>query len=193
MATVCAGALKFGSSAPRMAAIPIQDDIEISSQPCSRTQASEVRVVDTRHVAGPASRNPSNRTLLAKVRRFGSKILVKISKMHLRRYVATAWVVTITISLLSVMAAIGPLLWYTHAAARHGNDSQPSRWRTCTSFVSKYARDYFPRTASSFADLDQVVASAAGMTVFAFSFCDAARAYCRVYYSSESLEQRERA
>lgn len=86
MATVCAGALKFGSSAPRMA-IQIQTDIEIS-QAYSRTQAIEARV-DTRHVAGPA-RIPSNMTLLAKFRRFGLRIQVRISKAHLRRYVATA-------------------------------------------------------------------------------------------------------
>ena len=100
--------------------------IEIS-QAYSRTQAIEARAVDTRHVAGPAAQSTSNTTLLATLRRFGSRVLVKISKAHLRRYVATAWGMSIAIYLPSAMAAIGPLLWYTHAtAARHENDSPPS-------------------------------------------------------------------
>ena len=97
---------------------------------------------------------------------------------------------SIAICLLGAMAAIGPLLWYTHAAARHENDSLPSQWRTFTSFTSRIARDYFPRTAYSFKDLDQAVASVARMMVFAFSIFDATRAYYTVYYS-ESVEQRE--
>ena len=176
MAAVCAGTLKFGSSAPRMA-IPIQNDVEIS-QACSRIQAIEARV-DTRHVADPAQ-NTSSTTLLAKLHRFGLRI---ISKAHLRRYVAAAWVMSIAIILLSAMAAIGPLLSYTHATARHENDSLASRWRTCTSFISRYARDCSPRTACPFEDLDQAVASTAGMTVFGFSTYDAVRAYYTACYT----------
>lgn len=86
------------------------------------------------------------------------------------------------------MAAIGLLLRYTHTAARHKNDSQLSQWRTFTSFTSRIGRDYFSRTAYSFKDLDQVVASTAGMTVFGFSTCSAAGAYFTVHYS-ESLER----
>ena len=147
-------------------AIPIQYDIEIS-QAYSRTQAIEARV-DARYVADLAQ-NTSNMTLLAKFHRFGSRIHAKISKVHLRHYVAIAWVMSIVISLLSAMVAMGPLLWYTHAAARHGNDSLPSQWRTYTSFICRFAREYLPRTACSFEDLDRAVASAAGMVVFCFT------------------------
>ena len=83
---------------------------------------------------------------------------------------------SIAISLFSAMVAINPLLWSTHATARHENGSLPSQWRTYSSFISKFARDYFPRTACSFSDLDQAVASTAGMTVFGFSTYDAVRA-----------------
>ena len=179
IATVCAGGLMLVSSAPRMA-MPIQNDIEIS-QANSRAQIIEAQM-DTRRVADSAQ-NISKTTLLAKVRRFGLKIQVKNPEAYLRHYVATAWVMSITISLLSAMTAIGPLVYYAHFATRHGNDPLPSQWRTFKSFTGKFARDYFPRTACSLEDLDQAVATAAGMTVFGFRTYDAARAYYRVSYS----------
>ena len=56
--------------------------------------------------------------------------------------------------------------------------------------MSKFAGGYFPRTACSFGNLDQAVASTAGMAVFAFSTYDAVRAYYATYYS-QSAERRE--
>ena len=75
MATVCGGALTFGSLALQMA-MPIQKDIEIP-------QAIETRT-DTRYITGPAQ-NTSNVTFLAKIRRSGLRIQASISKAHLRR------------------------------------------------------------------------------------------------------------
>ena len=140
MATVCVGALKFGSSAPRTA-LPIQNDIE-TVHDLSRPQAVEPRI-DASHVAGSLQKIP-NITFLAKIYRFASRTKAKIFKAHLRRYVATAWVMSTAIGLLSAAATIGPLLWHMHPAAPSENDSPSSDWRTFTSSISRFARDYFP-------------------------------------------------
>lgn len=186
IAAVCAGALYFGLLAPRTVML-IQNDVEVS-QAGPRLQAIEAPM-ETIHITRPPQ-NSSSTTHWAKVRQFGLSTRGKISKMHLRHYVALAWSLSIAISLLSAMTAIGPLLWSTRTRVHHEKDHHPSHWRMFTSLASKFAWNYFAKTACSFMDLDQAVTMVAGMMVFTFSTYDAGRAYYVKHYS-EGVQERE--
>ena len=50
-------------------------------------------------------------------------------------------------------------------------------------YGSRFAQNFFPRSSSTFGDLDQAVATAAGATVLAFSIYGVAEAHFKTWHS----------
>lgn len=74
---------------------------------------------------------------------------------------------------LSFFSTLVPLFWEYHAV----KCTATSFWQMLDQYTSRLVRNFFPRTACSITDLDQVVAAAAGATVLGFSVYSVAKAY----------------
>lgn len=75
-----------------------------------------------------------------------------------------------------------PPIWYSidyHAV----KTATTSYWQTLREYTSRLVRVFFPRTACSITDLDQVVAAAAGATVLGFGFYSVAKAHYKLWNS----------
>lgn len=81
---------------------------------------------------------------------------------------------------MTFVLSLLPLVW--HSTQYHTvTSATTSFWQMLDEYAIRLVRDFYPRTACSTSDLDQVVAAAAGATVLGFSVYSVAKAYYKIW------------
>ena len=89
-------------------------------------------------------------------------------------------VVNVLMLPLAFILSLLPPIWHCTNSPRVATAKMPF-WQTLNHNASRFARDFFPRSAYSITDLDQVVAAAAGATVLSFSVYSVAKAHYELW------------
>lgn len=106
----------------------------------------------------------------------GTPLAEKSEDLHLR---AITMVTTLFLPLTFILSLL-PSYWHS-TMYYNVTSTTTSFWQTLDRYATRLGRDFFPRTACSITDLDQVVAAAAGSTVLGFNVYSVAKAYYKMW------------
>jgi hypothetical protein len=104
----------------------------------------------------------------------GTRLFGRSEGLYLR---AITVVTTLFLPVTFILSLLPPFWHSTTPSNRAFRSATTPFWQTLDRDATRFVRDFFPRTACSITDLDQVVAAAAGATVLGFSVYSVAKAY----------------
>lgn len=119
----------------------------------------------------PAVEVPRNAEMI-----HGTQVPGRSEDLHLRAIT----MVTLVFLPVSFVSSLLPMFWDS-TKYDTATSTTTSIWQTLDQYVTRFVRNFFPRTACSITDLDQVVAAGAGATVLGFSLYSVAKAYYEIW------------
>ena len=146
----------------------------------SRTTSSTSRQ-DVERVNDIASRERTPNTSTVEVTRSSETILgIRLPRRSEDFSIRSITFVSTLMLPVTFVLSLLPTIWHSMNSPHVVTATMPF-WQTLNHYASRFARDFFPRSAYSITDLDQVVATAAGATVLAFSVYSVAKARYKIW------------